>query len=136
MPSSNLLHKHRQHCMQCKGKRMTMINKDHLYGLFNGSIERRARLHEMALAKAMDLPLSEGINVTNTANSSNPGLIKTALVCAALLLGGSAATVGAGSLFGWFGMPETPTLEPQEYEVQFWAEDGTEINVEPRKENL
>lgn len=114
---------------------MAMINKDHLYGMFNGSIERRARLHEMALAKAMDLPLSEGINVTNTAHSSNPGLIKTALVCASLLLAGAGGTLGIGSLLGWFGTPTTPAIEAQEYEVQFWAEDGTEINVEPRKES-
>jgi hypothetical protein len=108
-----------------------MVDKEHLYGVFNRSAERRSQLHEMALAKALDLPLTEGINMTS--NVHNPGMGKTALMCLALLGAGSGGTLALGNMLGWFNPAPTqsaaPAMESQQYEVRFWTEDGTQIDV-------
>lgn len=106
---------------------MPKVDKNSLYGVWNASVGRRQRIHDMVLAKAFDVPVPDGLAVNSTTNVNNPGLLKTAVVCAALLAAGSGGALLAGKSLNWFG-GATP-MESQEYEVRFWAEDGSEVDV-------
>lgn len=107
------------------------IDKEKLYGVFGRSVAQRARLHELAVAKALDLPLTDGVNAPKV--NIGPGLFKTALLSLAMLTAGAGGAIGIGSLRQKPvvpSVPQVPVMQSQEYEVRFWTEDGTQLDVQ------
>jgi len=104
------------------------INEDELYGRFNRSVERREQFRDLALRKASNLPLFDGVAIASRQETHNRGvsLWQAAVVFIVLLALGGA--IGAG-IMRWSA--SVPPAKPQEYRVRFWAEDGTELQVEP-----
>ena len=117
---------------------MGKIDKNELYGEFNESVRRQYRLQEMALAKQYDLPLVGGVNAPSTSTTHNhgAGLLRTAALCLALLGAGAGGAAFAALLAGRFGQAQAvPPMESQQYEVHFWADDGTQLDIkEPLSE--
>ena len=125
---------------------MGKIDKDELYGQFNASAHRQARLQERIISKALDLPVPvhEGVNATSYHYGA--GLLRTAALCVAMLGAGAAGVVGAGLvglLAGGVDLGRRPErsapaprpMETQEYEVRFWADDGRALDLkEPANE--
>lgn len=104
------------------------IDKNELYGMFNASANRQARLQERIVSKALDLPLCEGVNVTT--HNQGAGLLKTATVCVGLLAAGAGGTALVGLLSGFVSRSPSTPMEGQQYEVRFWADDGTQLDVQ------
>lgn len=111
------------------------IDKEKLYGVFGRSAARRARLYELAVAKALDLPLTDGVNAPTV--NIGPGLFRTALLSLAMLGTGAGGAIGIGALMQKANVPpvpQVPVMQAQEYEVRFWTDDGTQLDVQQIKE--
>jgi hypothetical protein len=106
------------------------VDKEQQYGEYMGRTRWMDKLFRKGCHKALDIP-EDDMNF----NQQHQGITGKSLV-------GLGGLVLAG-LLGWHGIdrlsvPATeppaavPSLAaPQEYEVHFWAEDGTEIKVLP-----
>ncbi len=82
----------------------------------------------MAQRKHLDLPMDDDVNISNHGISG-----KHLLGLGAMVLAG---TLGWRALTPGVEAPDlaAPTpVAPQEFEVTFWAEDGTEIEVLPER---
>lgn len=112
----------------------------------------RLRLRRKSIASADGLdprdvepyPISGDVTIVNQGG----GALKSALMTAALLAGGGGGALGLASLAGWLTPPaatapaepsagDTAQADPalpaaQAYRVTFWAEDGTQIEVDPQ----
>ncbi len=124
------------------------IDKNELYGQFDSSHKRRQRLAELATRKALDLPLDDDMNIIN--NRQGASMMGTALLSAALLLGGGGLGVGIAGLAGMGGAdkPASPVVpamkpdsgpaptpvEPQEFKVTFWGDDSQPIQVKSHEQ--
>lgn len=98
-----------------------MIDKSKLYPTFLRSQERAEKLREIATRKNLDLPVDDDVNI------SNHGIAGKHLVAIAgiVLLGLLGWRLLTPSVSGQMASPAA-----QEYEVRFWLDDGTEIEVE------
>lgn len=107
------------------------IDKDKLYSAFLKSASQNTTLHERIISKALDIPLpNAGVNAAKV--NIGPNLLKVAVLCLSMLMAGGGAAAGLGVLFSSIERGSAPAsaMESQEYEVHFWTEDGTEIEVE------
>lgn len=117
------------------------IDKQQLYGQFLQSHQRQQRLSEMATRKALDLPLDDDVNITQTTTNHGPNFASLLVLAGGLLAGGTGLGVGLSSL--WTTPPTAPASshapEPHqqaaaagsaEYRVTFYAEDGKPIDVD------
>jgi len=62
----------------------------------------------------------------NTKGITGSDLCKIAAIVAALLIGWRFLDARQASV-----SPAAPSIDPSEYVVEFWADDGSRINVEP-----
>ena len=120
------------------------LSKRELYGTFMESRERRERLADMATRKALDLPLDDDVNITNTTTHNGLPWAQLALLVGGTLAGGTGLGLALPALLGSLERGAPPpeirpanpspqfsqTAEPQEYRVTFWAEDGKPIDVQ------
>lgn len=112
------------------------IDKSQLYATFNKSHERREKLADMATRKALDLPVEDDMQITTNTTYQGLGRCGSLLLALAMLASGSGAALGIAGLLGLLNparqaaSPQQPaTFEPQEFEVTFFAEDGSPIAV-------
>jgi len=111
-------------------------NKDELYGKFQQTADWQDNLHKRAAHKALDIGEDPMIIANNQKSGISGGWL------AAIVAGIIVAMLGAGGLGFGLSMLTQPTqparavapIESQEYTVEFFAEDGTKINVEAGNE--
>jgi hypothetical protein len=105
------------------------IQKDKLYEMYTKSAERTSKLREDAVRKHLDLPVEDDVQINNNG------------IAGKHIMGMVGMLLAAGSFVSWMALqPTSPAappqavqqapLEAQEYDVQFWFEDGTQISVE------
>jgi len=108
-----------------------------LHNVWLHDLTDRLRLRRQSIARADGLdpndvehyPVRGDVTIVN----AGAGLAKAALVSAVLLCGGGAAGLAGAAALGWFDRPRQPAAAqpaPQQFKVTFWAEDGSEIDVE------
>ena len=111
------------------------VDKEGLYGKFQNGEERQTRLYLKAAHKALDIA-DDNMHI----NASNRGIGWKELAVV------GAAIVAVCALWLWSQRLTPPALAPepaavapvkpvepaktQEFQVEFWAEDDTQINVE------
>lgn len=119
------------------------IDKQQLYGAFTKSHQRQQRLSEMATRKALDLPLDDDVNITQTTTNHGPNLVSLLVLAGGLLAGGTGIGLGLPALWNEPATaamdppkaseppPKTVALDPEstEFRVTFYAEDGRPIDV-------
>lgn len=113
------------------------IDKNELYALFQHSFDRRERLADLATRKALDLPVEDEVNITNTTTHHGPSPLAMLAVSALMLLGGGGIALSAAGLAGWFQSPGGAAVQPSgphEFRISFWTEEGSEIPV--RRQDL
>ena len=96
-----------------------------IHAEYHRSQRWRDRLHKSVCHKSLDIPEDDGVNINQHGITG-----KHLIMLAGIVLTG---------LLGWRVMapevkrPDPPPTFPavQEYEVSFWAKDGTEYEVEP-----
>ena len=117
------------------------IDKHQLYGAFLQSHERQQRLSDLATRKALDLPLDDDVNITQTTTNHAPSLASLLVLAGGLLAGGTGIGIGLPAMVAALSSaapPPIPAIEQQaaapapasEYRVTFYAEDGRPIEVD------
>lgn len=100
------------------------IDKVKLYPTYLKSQERAAKLREEAVRKHLDLPMEDDVNI-NQHGITGKHLVALAGIVLLGLLGWRVIEPGEAL------PPVLPSPAVQEYEVRFWLEDGTELEVQP-----
>ena len=114
------------------------IDKDQLYGAFNKSHQRREKLADLATRKALDLPVEDDMQITTNTTYQGLGRCGSLLLALAMLASGGGGALGIAGLLGMLQPTREaprPTFAPQEFEVTFFAEDGSPIEVNDKGEN-
>ena len=117
------------------------IDKHQLYGAFLQSHERQQRLSDLATRKALDLPLDDDVNITQTTTNHAPSLASLLVLAGGLLAGGTGIGIGLPTILEALSSADpspVPAIEQQaavpapasEYRVTFYAEDGRPIEVD------
>ncbi|NIO42219.1 MAG: hypothetical protein GTO41_19945 [Burkholderiales bacterium] len=112
---------------------MQTLDKKTLYGTFLKSMEDKRKLNQMAIAKALDLPLGEDVQVDNSRHYAGLGTMASAVLAFSLLLGGASA----GALAYSFLAPANRSpaeANPIEGRIKFWVEDDGSTVIEQETE--
>lgn len=105
------------------------IDKATLYPTYLKSQERAEKLREAAIRKNLDLPAENDVHICNHGIAGKHFVALGVLILTGLL-GWRALEPSSPGVPPPVGVSTAPTPAIQEYEVSFWAEDGTEIEVE------
>lgn len=114
------------------------IDKSQLYGMFQRSLKRSEKLTDLATRKALDLPLDDEMQIITNHTHRGLGRWATLLLSLAMLAGGGGATLGLGTVLGWFerAIQQPSQRAPdeaaaaREFKVTFWTEDGEPLEIE------
>ena len=103
---------------------MAKIDKKKLYGKFQESADRDGKLKEDIVRKSLDIPvpLGEDMNISTGINGRH--LVALATLAGVLFLAWRWIESDQGA-----PAAQPPPAKAQEYDVTFWAEDGTQIEV-------
>ncbi len=112
----------------------TDIDTNQLYGRYEDKENWQNKLHKKTIHKALNIPMDDDVNVTNT-SSSGFGW-KELAVLAALGLGGAAIYKTGGPQLIQNTMPNAPANQQvspadqqQKFDVYFYDKDGNQITV-------
>ena len=112
---------------------MNAIDKKQLYGRFNQSRERAEKTNDLAVRKALDLPLGDDVNITTRNGISGWAM-------AGLLAVATAGSVGGAGLIGYMNRPAAPPApvvaepeaeppNPQRFKVTFEGVDDVKVKT-------
>ena len=110
-----------------------------LHNVWLHDLSDRLRMRRQTIARSDGLdpndvehyPVRGDVTIVN----SGSGLVKAALVSAALLFGGVGAGLAGAKMLGM--LPTTTGPAPsQQFKVTFWAEDGTEVKTENQNDQM
>lgn len=103
-------------------------SQDDIHADFRRTQTWRDKLHKSLCHKSLDIP-EDDVNINQHGITGKHFVWITGIILTGLL-GWRALTPEAPWTLG--KTPPTPAI--QEYEVSFWAEDGTEIEVEQKSD--
>ena len=108
------------------------VNKEALYGTWMKSVNKRQATHELALRKAMDLPVEDDMQVNVQHGITGWQAVAAAAVLAAGLGGGFFMSQRGADAPAPAPVAQTPAVDPvpgQRFRVTFSSDDGTPIEV-------
>lgn len=116
------------------------INGAQLYGRYQDKEDWKNNLHKKTVHKALNIPMDDDVQVTNTTQNSQGFGWKELAVLAALGLGGAAIYKTSGpQLIQQTQPPAAASTTPPDisvpdtaYDVLFYDKDGNQISV-PRR---